>query len=232
LNGSFVLKAPENGLIALNVPLDPLRLGAFSRPAPLHISLVQTSPFTSQFIFHQAPFVVSGTAPFLYGFSSLEIDSDLFNSEITVNKVSVALDVVPETSHICCDVWVLLGPRPFNVGMPGQNREKDPFTIVPKTDVAPTQVRFVLGRKGATTSPGGKIRVSGTYDFVGHSSSGVYLDNMKDSFQRPIRTLKGLYAQVFVWARNPSIRLDVRDIALTVEGQRKAAIAPDIVIPR
>ena len=30
LNGSFVLKVPENGLIALNVPLDPLRLGAFS----------------------------------------------------------------------------------------------------------------------------------------------------------------------------------------------------------
>jgi hypothetical protein len=30
LNGSFVLHAPENGLIALNVPLDPLRLGAFS----------------------------------------------------------------------------------------------------------------------------------------------------------------------------------------------------------
>jgi hypothetical protein len=30
LDGSFVLRAPENGLIALNVPLDPLRLGAFS----------------------------------------------------------------------------------------------------------------------------------------------------------------------------------------------------------
>jgi hypothetical protein len=29
-DGSFVLRAPENGLIALNVPLDPLRLGAFS----------------------------------------------------------------------------------------------------------------------------------------------------------------------------------------------------------
>jgi hypothetical protein len=30
LNRSFVLNVPENGLIALNVPLDPLRLGAFS----------------------------------------------------------------------------------------------------------------------------------------------------------------------------------------------------------
>jgi hypothetical protein len=30
LAGNFVLRAPENGLIALNVPLDPLRLGAFS----------------------------------------------------------------------------------------------------------------------------------------------------------------------------------------------------------
>jgi hypothetical protein len=30
LDGSFVLRTPENGLIALNVPLDPLRLGAFS----------------------------------------------------------------------------------------------------------------------------------------------------------------------------------------------------------
>jgi hypothetical protein len=30
LGGNFVLRAPENGLIALNVPLDPLRLGAFS----------------------------------------------------------------------------------------------------------------------------------------------------------------------------------------------------------
>jgi hypothetical protein len=30
LDGSFILRAPENGLIALNVPLDPLRLGAFS----------------------------------------------------------------------------------------------------------------------------------------------------------------------------------------------------------
>src|SRR5208283_4256888 len=30
LDGSFVLRAPENGLIALNVPLDPLRLGSFS----------------------------------------------------------------------------------------------------------------------------------------------------------------------------------------------------------
>jgi hypothetical protein len=30
LDGSFVLRVPENGLIALNVPLDPLRLGAFS----------------------------------------------------------------------------------------------------------------------------------------------------------------------------------------------------------
>jgi hypothetical protein len=30
LAGSFTLRVPENGLIALNVPLDPLRLGAFS----------------------------------------------------------------------------------------------------------------------------------------------------------------------------------------------------------
>lgn len=30
LEGSFTLRAPENGLIAMNVPLDPLRLGAFS----------------------------------------------------------------------------------------------------------------------------------------------------------------------------------------------------------
>jgi len=30
LDGDFVLRAPENGLIALNVPLDPLRLGAYS----------------------------------------------------------------------------------------------------------------------------------------------------------------------------------------------------------
>lgn len=30
LNGAFTLRVPENGLIALNVPLDPLRLGAFS----------------------------------------------------------------------------------------------------------------------------------------------------------------------------------------------------------
>ena len=30
LHGSFTLRVPENGLIALNVPLDPLRLGAFS----------------------------------------------------------------------------------------------------------------------------------------------------------------------------------------------------------
>ncbi|MCB1924148.1 MAG: hypothetical protein KDJ27_10450 [Gammaproteobacteria bacterium] len=30
LGGDFVLKVPENGLIALNVPLDPLRLGALS----------------------------------------------------------------------------------------------------------------------------------------------------------------------------------------------------------
>lgn len=30
LDGSFVLRVPENGLIALNVPLDLLRLGAFS----------------------------------------------------------------------------------------------------------------------------------------------------------------------------------------------------------
>ena len=30
LDGDFVLRVPENGLIALNVPLDPLRLGAFS----------------------------------------------------------------------------------------------------------------------------------------------------------------------------------------------------------
>lgn len=29
-DGSFTLSVPENGLIALNVPLDPLRLGAFS----------------------------------------------------------------------------------------------------------------------------------------------------------------------------------------------------------
>jgi hypothetical protein len=29
-DGSFTLRVPENGLIALNVPLDPLRLGAFS----------------------------------------------------------------------------------------------------------------------------------------------------------------------------------------------------------
>ncbi len=30
LEGNFTLRVPENGLIALNVPLDPLRLGAFS----------------------------------------------------------------------------------------------------------------------------------------------------------------------------------------------------------
>jgi len=30
LNSPFILQAPENGLIALNVPLDPLRLGALS----------------------------------------------------------------------------------------------------------------------------------------------------------------------------------------------------------
>jgi hypothetical protein len=30
LNRNFLLQVPENGLIALNVPLDPLRLGAFS----------------------------------------------------------------------------------------------------------------------------------------------------------------------------------------------------------
>jgi hypothetical protein len=30
LNGTFTLRVPENGLIALNVPLDPLRLGALS----------------------------------------------------------------------------------------------------------------------------------------------------------------------------------------------------------
>lgn len=30
LDGPFILRVPENGLIALNVPLDPLRLGAFS----------------------------------------------------------------------------------------------------------------------------------------------------------------------------------------------------------
>jgi hypothetical protein len=30
LDGAFTLRVPENGLIALNVPLDPLRLGAFS----------------------------------------------------------------------------------------------------------------------------------------------------------------------------------------------------------
>jgi len=30
IDGTFTLRVPENGLIALNVPLDPLRLGAFS----------------------------------------------------------------------------------------------------------------------------------------------------------------------------------------------------------
>jgi hypothetical protein len=30
LAGNFILHVPENGLIVINVPLDPLRLGAFS----------------------------------------------------------------------------------------------------------------------------------------------------------------------------------------------------------
>lgn len=30
MNADFTLRVPENGLIALNVPLDPLRLGALS----------------------------------------------------------------------------------------------------------------------------------------------------------------------------------------------------------
>lgn len=40
LDNSFVLKVPENGLIALNVPLDPLRLGALSTRTthPFYIS--------------------------------------------------------------------------------------------------------------------------------------------------------------------------------------------------
>jgi hypothetical protein len=181
----------------------------------------QPSSFRSTFGFKPTPFNLSAN-PFNFGFSSLEADSVLRGFSAKVKRVRLGLTVKNHSQIVCCDAWILLGPAPFGYGPGGVQNGSNPFFINPTPDIAPTQVRFVIGNGGSPSPVNSEIKFSATYDFDSGRANGN-VDNggrPKEAFAPRMYLPNGLYAQIFLWNGNPNANVDIESISLTVEGEK------------
>jgi hypothetical protein len=113
----------------------------------------------------------------------------------------------------------MLGPGPFGYQNGGVVNGPNPFQIDPATNLAPVQVRFVVGNGGVAYSPNSEANLYATYEFDPQIAKGD-VDRLKGAFGAPLNLPGGLYAQIFMWNGNPNVDLDVESLTLTVEGLR------------
>lgn len=151
-----------------------------------------------------------------YGFSSLEIDKGVQGEQVRLKRVQINLSARPHTPYACCDVWLLLGPRPFGFTPGAVIRGPNPFFINPASDIAPAQVHFVIGNGGNPLPIGQVVNFEASYDIESGAKNGN-IDSLKEGFAPPLNLPDGLYAQVFMWNGNPGVDVDVESLSLIVD---------------
>jgi hypothetical protein len=152
-----------------------------------------------------------------YGFSSLEIDKGLQGQRVRLKRVQINLSFTPRTNLACCDVWILLGPRPFGFTPGAVIKGPNPFfSIHPTPNIAPAQVHFVLGNGGNPLQRGQVVNWVASYDIESGAKSGN-IDNLIAAFAPPLILPDGLYAQVFLLNGNGSVNVDVETLSLIVD---------------
>ena len=175
--------------------------------------------FKTVFQFRQPEINLSAqySSVFNYGFSSLEIDKGLTGNEVLIQSISISLKIKTRFGYVCCDAWVLLGPKPFGFSEGAISGGRNPYYIQPSTNVAPVQVHFVLGNNGHILPEGTETTLNAAYNFDNKQLSGD-VDRLPGVFSSPLSLPRGLYAQIFLWNGNPTVNVDAEEISLIVEG--------------
>ena len=151
-----------------------------------------------------------------YGFSSLEVDKGVQGEQVRLKRVQINLTVRPHTPYACCDVWLLLGPRPFGFTPGAVINGSNPFFINPASDVAPAQIHFVIGNGGNPLPIGQVVSFEASYDIESGAKNGN-IDSLKEGFAPPLNLPEGLYAQAFMWNGNPGVDVDIESLSLVVD---------------
>jgi TonB family protein len=190
-------------------------------------SPVSEIPFSYTYRFSNAPIPLTANPDFSYGFTPVQSDSKLTGT-VRIKQVRIAASVVTRTSLMCCDVWVFLGPQPF--GLPaGIVKGPNPASVDVPASVAPTQLRVVIGNGGAPF-PIGDTQIRADYDFEsGGSSAYPHLDSLKMAVAPKMKLMDGLYAQVFAWNGNQYVNVEIRNITVSVTGEKSVSAASEQV---
>ena len=181
-------------------------------------------PFKHTYKFTQPAFNISaanGFSSFKYGFSSLGVAEQIRGRGVKITKIRVNLDVTNNTDSVCCDVWTYLGPSeppfPTEGGQSSAGNPSD-YTYNPVLNNFPVKAELVIGNHGMAFPQGHHVFWA-SYDFLAEKPNAFpFLDLPKSHNNTPLDLDRGLYAQVFVWAGNPAINIDVNRITLDVEG--------------
>lgn len=189
----------------------------FDGGASARASDVNTVRFKRTFKFKGRSFNIAAQPSLTFGFSSLERDASLVGNDVKVDKLRVTVDTVNHSDQVCCDIWMFLGPSPFDFpeGATTANQVGSyPWDI---NHDSPTQVKLNAGRPGSDTN-NYSYRV--TYDFASGTCTvePTMGCKVKAFMNQPMALPNGLYAQVLVWTGFQRANLDVRGISLDVEG--------------
>lgn len=202
------------------------------RSSATKASNVNAVRFRRTFKFKGSSFNIAPSPSLAFGFSSLERNASLMGTDIKVDKLKVTVDTVNHSDQICCDIWMFLGPSPFEFpeGAATVNQVGYPWDI---NHDAPTQVKLNAGRPGSNPNSY-SYRV--TYDFeTGTCTVEPTMGcKVKAFMNQPMALPNGLYAQVLVWTGFAGANLDIRGISLDVEGtmpaDRRAQSRRDITV--
>ena len=135
--------------------------------------------------------------------------------KIRVKSVRATLNVAPQSSSLCCDVWIYLGDSPFGFpsgggpvaqGYPGWAKPNDPNI---------TQVQMVLN--GTGFQPQRSVEIWGSYDFDRFLEKGYPRITMKTSKNPEMELTEGIYAQILVWTGDPTGPVDINKVSLEAQ---------------
>jgi len=222
-SGNRQLRGPASLLvwffsIALVVTTTLLITGYFLHVPNLAGNVERSSQAFSRAIhFKIIPFSITPSPTLKFGFSSLERDATLTSREVRITKLTVTMKTLNRATTVCCDVWMFLGPAPFE--FPEGKATVAQMGSYP-WDVnrnAPTQVKLNLGRPGS--DPGSHTYVV-TYNFATETCAiSPTMGCAVKAFKNLQMVLPdGLYAQVFVWTGFQGADMEIADITLDVEG--------------
>jgi len=184
------------------------------RPSP---SPIRLSRFSRTFKFGGEPFAITPSPSLEFGFSTLERDASLTGDMVKVDKITATVETKNHSDRICCDVWIFLGPSPFEFpegATTVQEVASYPWDI---NRDSPTQVKLNFGRPGSNTN---SYTYRVTYDFTsGTCTIEPTMACKPKAFKNQLMALpNGLYAQVLVWTGFTGANLDVHPVAVDVEG--------------